>query len=168
MLLATALSSVEGSLVARNPRQISNAAQINPATASKTSAINGVFHFPISDSLAVLLGRETDIVSERLLTSCQFWAHAKDWAANCTSVFGSRRPSEQHLDSAARPRLPSIAREDSSVSGAHGRWNRHSGLLPTIRSPEYSSVASHVTRRGTEHWVWVNQLYSGAAKLPQR
>src|ERR1700738_3911423 len=72
MLRATTLSSVEGSLVARNPRQISNAAQINPATASKTSAINGVFHFPISDSLAVLLARETDIVSEPLLTSCQF------------------------------------------------------------------------------------------------
>jgi len=27
---------------------------------------------------------------------------------------------------------------------------------------------SYGTRRDTEHCVWVNQLYSGAAKLPQR
>jgi hypothetical protein len=29
-------------------------------------------------------------------------------------------------------------------------------------------TASYVTRRDTEHCVWVNQLYSGAVKLPQR
>jgi hypothetical protein len=29
-------------------------------------------------------------------------------------------------------------------------------------------TAGYVTRRDTEHCVWINQLYSGAAKLPQR